>query len=124
MSVEEYQTMREALWNKPLSKGQIVMITTGEYDDFCVSCVIRVIRDFDPRVELEVYLRNYPEQKAEYSGDYHVFIDWLIQRLLIERLEYREMSLGCYGHFEIEVEPSVSEVADYHSKHKGTQRYP
>ena len=74
-----------------LTKGELVAISNGEYSDYCVNGLFKVLKDFDAK-----------QMAIEWGGANGMqFVPWLCIRGYLEDVEYREMHTGCYGETEI-----------------------
>ena len=95
-----------------IKKGQIVVITKGEYSDYGLYDHLRALRDFDAYEEAErfkvegEYLRA-PEwdqkgEPGEYGSDDR-FLAWLLREGIMEptKDEVVELWIGGYGSLEV-----------------------
>lgn len=83
--------------------GELMTMSSGEYSDYCVQGLFKVIIDFDAQQKLAEWAEeNGKELKGGgvYSGwssrgvD---FLGWLNSNNYIAEIEYRELHLGGYG---------------------------
>lgn len=74
------------------TEGQIVVLTSGEYSQFGVSAVVRVLQPFDPARERSEWLTLHPEQTQQFKA--YEFWAWLTARGVIEDMPYAEWHEG------------------------------
>lgn len=89
------------------TKGDVIVLTIGEYDSYDIKASVRVLVDFNA----EQALRNWGDQHADsktttfaveggVKKHYYAhpdgvkFEDWLVSEGLVERLPYRELNIG------------------------------
>lgn len=77
--------------------GTILLADEGEYSDYGVVGLFRVLADFDPMGELASYLADRPEQVARYHFERTEFVAYLQRKALIEDMPYGEFYLGSYS---------------------------
>lgn len=85
-----------------VSKGEILMVTTGEYSDYGVQSLVVALADFDINELREEYLSEFPDQTERYSADFYKFNNWLVnEKKIVEEVKHREWHLGDYSSFEM-----------------------
>lgn len=80
--------------------GEILVFTDGEYTDYGMLGMARVLKDFDTRQSLRSYIAVHPEQDIHPDGSWRSgggivhgqFMAWLVEQGCIEFMEYRQ----CY----------------------------
>lgn len=87
---------------RPFKAGEITLLTIGEYSDYGVNELVKVIRDFDlDAVIAEWALVNGSLYLEGRNNPYYVkkrdrlrFFEWLRQQGYTEKIEYRELNTG------------------------------
>lgn len=74
-------------------KGEFLILSSGEYSDYGIRLVCRVLEGFDER---EVY-DNYDGKKEDYCFDTDEFSAYLIKKGFVEEIDYREWNCETYG---------------------------
>lgn len=85
--------------------GQLLLLSTGEYSDYDIHVVCRVLKNFDSR---EVSL-SYNGKRDDYDFDDDAFTHYLTSNGYIEDVDYQEWHLGSYGTLDI---PEEAKNAD------------
>jgi len=80
-----------------ISKGQLILISTGDYSDYGILDTFRALRDFDTKEVIECYFTKYPLQSEQYEFDDDIFILWLISEQLVVELETVEWKISSYS---------------------------
>jgi hypothetical protein len=77
-------------------KDEILYVSCGEYSDYEIISVVKVLQDFDAEKIKEVYINNInnKENKRQNTNE---FLKFMLDLNLIEELNYREFRLGGYG---------------------------
>jgi hypothetical protein len=84
-----------------LKKGEITLITSGEYSDYGVQTVVRALEDFHILEMRDEYLSGHREQSGRYDADHQQFVQWLVnERKCVEEVEHREWHIGSYSTLE------------------------
>lgn len=83
-----------------MNKGELITIATGEYSDYTVTGVFRILDDFEPQEVIDEYLREHPDQREPYSADISGFLAWLGRKCLIDPVDSREWHIGSYSTFQ------------------------
>jgi len=82
-------------------KGEYILFTREEYDDFGTCGVYKCLKDFHKKKELERFLDKYPKQ-TEYAGfEPYDFIKFLIEKKVLEEIKYDTIHLGNYNEIPI-----------------------
>jgi hypothetical protein len=76
-----------------IKRGEIVLLTSGEYSDYDVKALARATADIDVDYIKREYLSQFPDERDYKFRAYH-FIEWLIERKMIDKLKYHEFYLG------------------------------
>ena len=88
-----------------VSPGEIIMISNGEYSDYEVIGVYRVLEVFDDK--LMRYVVNNCKSVSTYldrelvSYDYDKIVEKLIEEGYIEKVDTRELYLGAYSRADV-----------------------
>lgn len=77
--------------------GDLLLISHGEYSDYDVRAIVRVVKDLDSR---EVTLSYQKEIKDDWFDD-HAFLAYLVKQGCVEDVDYQEWHTGGYGRIEI-----------------------
>lgn len=77
--------------------GEFVCATSGCYSDFSVHGFFVAQKDFNPMEELELFLQEFPEQKADFHFEQSHFLSWLALKGLLVESQYTTLHLGDYG---------------------------
>ena len=76
--------------------GKLLCVDSGEYSDYHVTGFFVVLRDFDPRAELDEYLCVNPEQRESYQFQQDGYLAVLLAKGLLMEVEYGTLYLGAY----------------------------
>lgn len=87
-------------------KEKLILITNGEYSDYSVSGIFKLLTNKTPNELKQKYLKEYPEQCEDYGANFYKFIGWLSSNGYVEDVEYQELHLGAYGCFDDELKLS------------------
>lgn len=68
-------------------KGELIIITHGEYDDYEIKNICKALVDFDAQEILKVWI----EEQGRYAVNFDA---WLILNKFIERVDGRELYIG------------------------------
>lgn len=101
MALEERGMILRA--DRQFKKGELLLITIGEYSDYSVHGIVRCLHDFGHREVLEAYL-NYLRLQNKYKDDHvdlYEIMPWMIGGGWVEEVETTEVHLGDYGRLEI-----------------------
>ena len=83
--------------------GTLMAISKGEYSDYCIEGLFKVLKDFDAKEQMIVWAKETDREilKEEITNDYNNknidFMEWLNRTGFIEDVEYRELHTGNYG---------------------------
>lgn len=99
-------------------KGEIFILTTGEYSDFGITATLRALVAFDLDEEVRAFPKPqrprspYDRADAPPRFDFrsHKFIEHLIAKKLAENVPLRALHLGDYG------DPPSLPLGDYHGR--------
>lgn len=89
-------------------KGELVTLSNGEYSDYCVNGLVRVLKDFDASVLIKEWAKDnavkindrslgYSREAYTINSNGMSFLGWLNKEGYTEDVEYRELHMGCYG---------------------------
>jgi len=88
---------------KIFSTGELMMISTGEYSDYDIKGLFKILKDFDAQEQLAVWAKetgreviNY-KVKNDYSNQQIEYMGWLNKNEFIEDVDYRELHTDDYG---------------------------
>jgi hypothetical protein len=87
--------------NKPTKfrKGDHVVLTEGEYADFCICAIAVVVKDFDSSVIRKLLKDNWEGILTKF----HHLPFWLIEQGYIKKLEYSEVcTVNAFDGLEIQ----------------------
>lgn len=90
--------------------GEIIVLTSGEYSDFSITAVFKVLKPFNFADELKKYtkigdLPGYIVSKLIYTRDSFNIANKLVIAGLWEELKHLEAHVGSYGEYD----PTISE---------------
>ena len=76
-----------------MKKGQKILVTTGDYSDYCIMGMFIVLKDFDKqRVCEDVFLSLIDEQLYQSKvGD--AFLAWMTREGFLDSIDYTEMHM-------------------------------
>ena len=77
-------------------RGEILILSCGEYSDYYVNLLCRVLKDFE---EHEV-ANKYDCKEDNYDFDSDEFVAYLIREKYIEEIDYVEWNFATYGRLE------------------------
>jgi len=100
-----------------LNKGQMLTFAEGEYSDYCVNGLARVIKDFDIK-RIQKQWESLHTELRENKG-FHIiyerktytrkvtgmeFLPYLVKLGYVEDVDYIEIHTGCYGESDVVVD--------------------
>jgi hypothetical protein len=85
-------------------KGEVLQLTTGEYSDFQIIAIVKVLKDID---ELEVLKLFIPTKKDKYDND--GFCTFLMKEKYVKEIETIEWHYENYGRLETSDRKEVKE---------------
>ena len=71
--------------------GRLVLVDTGSYSDYHVIGIFRVLKDFNPKEEVDKFL-------VKKSFDEDEFVAYLLARGLLEEMDHDGLYLNLYVH--------------------------
>lgn len=92
--------------------GNLFRLEQGEYSDYTVLGIFKVIKAFIPQIELNEYLAEFPDQQERYNFNSYKFVHSLVSQGLLEEVPHIVMYLGGYG-TAAEFEVSESELINW-----------
>ena len=97
--------------DKKVVKGDLIIMTSGDYSDYVIDILCRALADFDIEEMRQEYLVLFPEEAVRYKfSDVH-FKKWLIvDKRLLEELQAREWNFDSYDGADYEIKPVDFEV--------------
>lgn len=82
-----------------VKKGELLLITDGEYSDYSVHGLFRVKKDFNLEESREDFDKEFPTSDKYDFRKYGRFINYLSLKDLVDIVEYKECHLGDHGDF-------------------------
>jgi len=94
--------MKKWVFMHTIPQGTLLLFSTGEYSNYSVYGLYKVLKSFTPSVALEEYFTTYPEAlTTNHWGDVRYkarkFVKWLVGKEVLTQWPYREAYLGDYG---------------------------
>ena len=93
--------------NINVSKGELLILSEGEYDDYHIVETVRALVDFRMRDVCKEFMSQHGEygDVEDEDGNYvgargGSFVQWLISKRLVEKIEIQEVRFGEYGKFD------------------------
>lgn len=80
-----------------MKAGTTFIITTGALDSFEIKSTLRAKVDLDFDAELEAWLQLHPKQAEDYSFEAGKFLEWLLERGVVETEPVLTLHLGDYS---------------------------
>ena len=77
--------------------GKLLCVDSGAYSDYSVRGFFVVLRDFDPAAELESYLDEHQEQRADYHFEEDGYLAALLAKGLLMEVDYGTLYLTGYS---------------------------
>lgn len=93
--------------NVDYKQGEILLITSGQYSDYEVKSIFRVIKDFNANNQLLAWAEETGREvvdfaaPADWENDNVDLIGWLSVNNFIADINYRELHTGDYGETEL-----------------------
>ena len=87
--------------------GELLAISKGEYSDYCINGLFRLLTDFNPQKELLAWAKETGRKVVEgvaerdRSNKNIDYLGWLNKSGFIEDVAYRELHIGDYGETEL-----------------------
>lgn len=81
---------------KQYKKGDVLVMSTGEYSDYGISLICKVLKDFNEREVADLYTGK----KDEYEFDEINFLKMLTNLGYIEEIPYKEWIFSSYSKLE------------------------
>ena len=72
-----------------MEKGTLIIATAGLYEDYHINDLYQVTKNFNLLNLKSEYITSFPDENF-YHPNMKKFMDWLIKRKLIRRLNYSE----------------------------------
>jgi len=80
-------------------KGDLVLLTDGDYSDYHILAIARAKTDFDMDNLFEEYLGKKPKQKDPYKFNNDAFVKWLMtDKNVLEEKNTQESHFGQLHH--------------------------
>jgi hypothetical protein len=86
--------------NLKVTRGEVIVLTQGEYSDFGIDSFAVALQDFDMGGQAREYAKETGKDSYQNGTWANVFIPWMVIKQLIMPVEYREIYIGTYGTFE------------------------
>jgi hypothetical protein len=97
--------------DKKVAKGDLIIMTSGDYSDYVIDTLCRALADFDIEEVRQEYLAQFPEEAVRYKFSDTHFKKWLIvDKRLLEELQAREWNFDSYDGADYEIKPVDFEV--------------
>lgn len=77
--------------------GKLLCVDRGQYSDYGVTGFFLVLRDFDPRAELNEFLNAHPKQRENCCFEQDEFLAAILAKGLLLEVEYGTLYLGAYS---------------------------
>lgn len=77
--------------------GSLVAFSSGEYSDYCVGPIVRVLVDLDWKALRDEYIEENPKEAEDFKFKPDHFIEWLTRKGLIEAIPWIEWHTDNYG---------------------------
>jgi hypothetical protein len=90
MKIKRYLTESKNI----CKSGTILMIDVGEYSDYSVMGLFKVIKSFDPLEEKEKFLEENPDNKGRYNFNDDKYIGYLVRKQYIKDIAYSSLYMG------------------------------
>jgi len=88
---------------KQYKKGDLLVLSTGEYSDYGIGIICKVLKDFTEEETAKSY-KLHKKTKDQWGGKYELeeeeFIAILIRQGYVEELDYKEWNFSNYGEIE------------------------
>lgn len=91
---------------KNISKGEIILITSGEYSDYNVYGLLIALEDINTEELRNAYINKFPEQTDKYGFKEEIFLQYLKHLNLVKEIHFKEWYLASYSNIS---EMQVSE---------------
>lgn len=82
---------------RSINAGEIIIFTSGEYDDYRVLCAAKATQELNTEYLTEKYFDEHPKDKEPYNFDENRFILWLVNLKLLEQIELVEWHINDGG---------------------------
>jgi len=88
---------------KIFSTGELMMISTGEYSDYDIKGLFKILKDFDAQEQLAIWAKETGREvvnyrvESEYQNQQIDYMGWLNKNGFIEDVDYRELHTDDYG---------------------------
>ncbi len=79
-----------------MKPGELVIISTGEYSDYSLQGLFKIMAPFEFEAKKTEFLNKFPELVESYSA-LDKFLPWLVAEGLIEDHSFTEWHLGSYS---------------------------
>ena len=81
-----------------IKKGELFILTSGEYSDYDLMAVCRADEDIDIEALGDEYLQSRPEERKRYHFGQYRFAKWLlVDKRVITEVPYKEWHTGSYS---------------------------
>ena len=93
-----------------VEKNQIIAISYGEYSDYEINGLVRVVSRFDLDAETKKWVQGNTKERSRLSDKEKEvvltgtnFLPWLVASGLVELVNYVEVHTGAYGVVDVNV---------------------
>ena len=77
--------------------GRLVLVDTGSYSDYHVLGIFRVLKDFNPKEEVDKFLAEQLKKSFDIFTDHEdEFVAYLLARGLLEEMDHDGLYLNLY----------------------------
>lgn len=80
-----------------MKKGELFIVTTGEYSDYGIAAKFEALQQFSADAELAQWVKDHPESSEKYHFNSTKFLQWLETRGLVKEATIREWHLESYS---------------------------
>ena len=88
---------------RKFQKGEFMTTSEGEYSDYCVNGLFKVLIDFDANTLLQSWANETGRKlesgvvESDHVNENIDFLGWINKKGYVEEVNYRELHLGSYG---------------------------
>jgi hypothetical protein len=86
-------------------KGDMILVTEGQYSDQSTHGLFRALRDFTPQEAIAAFLSNHPQKNVRYGFRLDEITPTLAANGYVEEVDYTELWLGGYDTINPEIVP-------------------
>ena len=96
--------------NHTFKKGEMILVTEGEYSDYNVTGLFTALKEFRRDTTIRAWCKDTNRDIKEATCEIGCnnkeidYVPWLLRNGIIKELEYREFHTGSYGSTYMEKE--------------------